>query len=190
MKEHMEKILLERKHSSKDEHEGVIKYKTPAMIALQLCLYVEKHPFFQKSVAKWGKKTGLDKRTFKWIAKIICLWDMHICKSFVDMVEAGMTAYDWPAFAIVQLKNFKETHSAEKINIRLKKNPLFDDWELEDMDKYMNLSEVDEIYRRHLFLPYFSKPSSPPVDWLTYQYEVRKAEEAKTSGHTSKKRKI
>jgi hypothetical protein len=149
-------------------------------------MYVEKHPYFQNTCARYPKRA--DKRTFQWIAKMICLWDMKICGSFVKLVEGGMTVYDWPVWALLQLKNFKNTHSQEEINARLLSSPLFDEWDLKNMNKYLAVDGVDEILNRELFLPCFNRPSSSPIVYVE-QVDVN-IMTAEAISHQRKKRKI
>ena len=148
--------LMKKSNVSKDAYEFIIKYKSPAMIALQLCQYIEKHPYFQDTCDNFDQQ--VKKITFSWIAKIICLWDMKICKSFVDMVEAGMTVYDWPAWAFVQLKHFKNTHKPAVVKQRLTNNPLFEQCDLKDMERCLAMDGVDDILNRQTFLPCFNIP--------------------------------
>lgn len=152
------KNLLQRQSTANraDNADRAIRHKTPANIALQLCMYVMKHPYFINTCQRFPQANPL---TFKWIAKVICLWDMKICSSFVEMVEGGMTVYDWPAWALIQLKNFKNTHSSEKQNALIYQNPLFDKEEVDDMAKLLKTEGVDEILERDLFLPALNQPT-------------------------------
>jgi hypothetical protein len=117
----------------------------------QLSSYIKHHPFFQATTKEQGPGSEWSKgEAASWISKTICGLDINICQKFVHLVESGMTAYDWPLFAVMELKFFRQSPIPKEIW-----NSCYEHWFEKNQREHIEhvlKQKQSEVNRAH-FLP-------------------------------------